>query len=255
MRATAGALPALEVAVRRRRASLAGSEDVRVHAQAHRAPGVAPLEARVAEDAIEALALGLRLHEHRAGHDECAYAGPHLAATHDAAGDRRVLEARVRARAEEHGVDLDVADRRPGTEIHVTQGAPGRLALGRLEGVGVRHVAVDRHGLRWVRAPRHVGPQLRCVDPHLAVEARALVGGKRAPRIARALPFLALGRVLALLDVREWRLVGCDHAGARSGFDRHVADRHAAFPRPRADRRAAVLDDLAHTAAHADARD
>ena len=49
VRATAGALAALEVAVARRGAALAGREDVGVHAQAHRATGVAPVEARVAE--------------------------------------------------------------------------------------------------------------------------------------------------------------------------------------------------------------
>ena len=47
--ATAGALSAFEVAVARGGAALAGREDVGVHAQAHRATGVAPVEARVAE--------------------------------------------------------------------------------------------------------------------------------------------------------------------------------------------------------------
>src|SRR5256712_13231879 len=46
MRAPARALPALEVAVRGRRATLAGTEDVGVHAEAHGAPRAAPIEAR-----------------------------------------------------------------------------------------------------------------------------------------------------------------------------------------------------------------
>src|SRR5260370_1509282 len=62
VRAAAGALPAFEVAVAGRRASLAGRQDVRVHAQAHRAPGVAPLETRGLEDRVEALVFGRTLH-------------------------------------------------------------------------------------------------------------------------------------------------------------------------------------------------
>src|SRR5581483_7199680 len=70
MRAPAGALAAFEVAVRGRRAALARLEPVGVHREAHRAPGLAPFEAGVAEDAVEALALGLRLDDARSGHDQ-----------------------------------------------------------------------------------------------------------------------------------------------------------------------------------------
>src|SRR6266496_1695746 len=62
MRASPGALPPLEVAVRRRGTPLARREDVRVHSEAHRAACTAPLEAGVEEDANEALGLGLLLH-------------------------------------------------------------------------------------------------------------------------------------------------------------------------------------------------
>ena len=58
--AAAPALPALEVAVRRRGAALARRQDVRVHAEAHRAAGVAPLEPCVQEHLVEAFLLGLR---------------------------------------------------------------------------------------------------------------------------------------------------------------------------------------------------
>ena len=62
VRAPAAALAALEVAVGGRGAALARLQDVRVHAQAHRAAGLAPVEAGGAEDLVEALRLGLRLH-------------------------------------------------------------------------------------------------------------------------------------------------------------------------------------------------
>src|SRR5919197_1971740 len=66
MGTAAAALAALEVAVRGRGAALARPQDVRVHAQAHRAPGAAPLEAGGLEDLAQALLLGLVLDLHRA---------------------------------------------------------------------------------------------------------------------------------------------------------------------------------------------
>src|SRR6186713_1238333 len=51
----AGALPSLEVTVRGAGTALAGQQEVRVHAQAHRAASVAPLEASSGEDLVETL--------------------------------------------------------------------------------------------------------------------------------------------------------------------------------------------------------
>ena len=72
--AAALALPALEVAVGGRGAALPRRELVRVHAQAHRAAGEAPLGAEVLEDLVEALGLGLEAHPGGAGHDHHAHA-------------------------------------------------------------------------------------------------------------------------------------------------------------------------------------
>ena len=47
---------------------------------------------------------------------------------------------------------------------------------------------------------------------------------QRATAASQAAPFGARG---AVVEVFERRLVGRDHAGARAGFDRHVADGHA----------------------------
>ena len=70
MRAATGALAAFEIAVRGGCTALAGREAIVVHAEAHGAAGVAPLEARLLEHAIEAFLLGLRFHEARARHHE-----------------------------------------------------------------------------------------------------------------------------------------------------------------------------------------
>ena len=99
------------------------------------------------------------------------------------------------------------------------------------------------------------GRSVRRVDDELLVEHGAVVGGERAPVVERGFPCLARRRERQSLEVRERRVVGRDHPGARAGFDRHVADRHAAFHREAADRRAAVLDDRTDAAAGADQRD
>src|SRR5215210_6446641 len=145
MRATSGTLPPFEVAVRRRCAALAGTEDVRVHAETHRASRVAPLETGVAKDAVETFTLGLRLYQHRARHDQRSYAGADLAAAHDVAREAQVLEARVRARAEEHRIHFDVADRRARAKIHVPQRAARGFSLVWRHRFEMRHVTIDGH--------------------------------------------------------------------------------------------------------------
>lgn len=61
--------------------------------------------------------------------------------------------------------------------------------------------------------------------------------------------------MVAALHVVVGGLVGGDHAGAGTGLDRHVADRHAALHRERADRGAAVLQHVTLSTAGADLRD
>src|SRR3954471_19014925 len=109
MRAPAAALAALEVAVGGRSAALARGEDVRVHAQAHRAARGAPVEAGAAEDLVEALALGLRADLLGAGNDHRAHTRGDLAPAHDLRGRAQVADAGVRAGADEHAVELELA--------------------------------------------------------------------------------------------------------------------------------------------------
>src|SRR3954447_234221 len=75
--APAAPLAALEVAVARGRAALAGRKRVRVHPEAHRAAGAAPVEPGGAEDLVEALLLGLGLHLLRPRPDPRIHAPPH----------------------------------------------------------------------------------------------------------------------------------------------------------------------------------
>src|SRR5216110_2639899 len=97
-------LPALEIPVAGRGATLAGAEDVRVHPEAHRAAGIAPLEAGLAEDRIQSLGLGLPLDAHRSGHDHGPYLRMHCLAAHHRRRQAQVFEAGVGAGADEDAV-------------------------------------------------------------------------------------------------------------------------------------------------------
>src|SRR5204862_2259565 len=106
--AATATLTSLEVAVRRRRAPFARDELVRIHGEAHRAPRLAPVEPRGAEDLVKTLGLGLRLDRVRTGHDERADAAGDVAAVGHGRGHAQILDATVGARADEDGVDRDV---------------------------------------------------------------------------------------------------------------------------------------------------
>src|SRR6058998_1540254 len=103
--APAGPLPPLEVAVAGADGVLPRAELVAVHGDAHRAAGLAPLPARLAEYAVEPLRLRLSLHLLRAGHDEQPYVGGDLPAAQQRRRQTQVAEAGVGARADEHHVD------------------------------------------------------------------------------------------------------------------------------------------------------
>jgi hypothetical protein len=102
-----------------------GLQLVGVHGQAHRAARLAPFEAGGDEDLVEALGLGLRLHEARARHDHGVDARRHLLRPSAIfGGGAQVLDAAVGAGADEDAVDLDVGDLRAGLQAHVFERAP-----------------------------------------------------------------------------------------------------------------------------------
>src|SRR5215212_1339037 len=149
--AAAAPLAALEVAVRGRGAALARPQDVRIHPQAHRAAGAAPLEAGGLEDVAQPLLLSLTLDLHRPRDDHRPYVGGDPPAAHDLGGRAQVADARVRARPEEDPVDANLAHRRARLKVHVLQRPLGALA------VGLGHLLGHRHDLAWRRAPGDLG--------------------------------------------------------------------------------------------------
>src|ERR1019366_7644141 len=82
---------------------------------------------------------------------------------------------------------------------------------------------------------------------------RTVVGDELLPADDGSIPGGALGGVRPAGEVVEGGVVGSDQAGARTAFDRHVADRHALIHAERTDCAARVLEDAAGAAADADA--
>src|ERR1051325_4300149 len=154
MGATALALAPLEVAVRRRRASLLGRELVGVHAETHGATGSAPFATGLLEHHVESFVLGLEPDANRAGHDEEPRALGDLASLDDLRGDAEILDTSVRAGTDEHRVDLDVAHRSAGVEPHVLERTAGCHTIAFLgEAVRVGHGPGQRDALPGVGAP------------------------------------------------------------------------------------------------------
>src|SRR6187399_1096523 len=110
MSAAKPSLAALEVAVRGRGATLARAKLIGVHAEAHRAAWLAPVEARFLEDLVEAFGFGLLLHQPRARNDHGADILMHVLAVDDARDLAQILDAPIGAGADEHAVERDVGD-------------------------------------------------------------------------------------------------------------------------------------------------
>ena len=158
----------------------------------------------------------------------------------------QIFEARVGAGADEDAVDRDRFHRRARLERHV-----GKRPLIGLR-CRIRHAPTHRHGLPGIGAPGHVRFQPGGVDRNFLVEVRAGIRRQRLPVRDRLLPPPIRRRMGPPFHVGKRRLVGCHHPRARAALDRHVADRHAPFHRQIANRRPAVLDDMAAAAVDAD---
>src|SRR5262245_48492015 len=102
MGAAALALPALEVAVGRRCATLARRQLVWIHPKTHRATGLPPLRAGCGEDLAEAFGFGLRADAHRTRHDQHPHAVGDLATTQHVGYDTQIFDPAVGERPDEH---------------------------------------------------------------------------------------------------------------------------------------------------------
>src|SRR5580704_16136181 len=130
MGARAGALAADEVAVGGRHAALARWHPLAIGGDAHRAAGLAPFEAGLAEHAVESLGFGFALHPLRPRHDPGGDVGGLVAALGDGRCGAQVGDAAVGAGTDEHPVDPGALDRLAGLEpLIVQRRRPGRALL------------------------------------------------------------------------------------------------------------------------------
>src|ERR1043166_8381553 len=115
-----------------------------------------------------------------------------------------ILDARVRARAEEHAVDRQAGERRARREAHVLE-RPGRgkpLILGaERRGIGDARADVRDHAGR--RAPRDLRTDRRGVERDGPVVGRAGIAPQRPPRLDRFGPELPLRHARPALEVAE----------------------------------------------------
>ena len=190
------------------------------------------------------------------GHDHHPLGGD-VPAVEDGGDGAQVLDAAVRARPDEHGVDGDVAQRRPGRRGPCTRG-PGRRSRASSGRRRSRATGSWRRSRRpgpgsCPRRPAGAASRRRCGPPGPRPRRRRCAARATTPR-RRPTP-APVGAWARPAEVVERRLVGGDQAGLGAGLDRHVADGHAALHREGADRRAAVLDDVADAAAGADLAD
>src|SRR6266849_11144177 len=123
MRAAFIALAALEITVRGRGAAFAGLELVGIHGEAHRAAGLAPVEAGLDEYLVQALGLGLLLHQAGAGYDHRTDVAIDRLVVRDARDVAEVFDARVGARSNEYPIDRDIGYPFAAVQSHIVERA------------------------------------------------------------------------------------------------------------------------------------
>ena len=119
----------------------------------------------------------------------------------------------------------------------------------------VRHALTQRDALAGVGAPGDERLQRVRVEEDLGIEHGSIVGGEGVPVRDSVVPVPALRRVGPAFQIGVGRFIRRDHARARSGLDRHVADRHAALHREGPDGASAELEHITLPAARTDLRD
>src|SRR6202051_4475414 len=112
-------LAAFEIAVRGRGAALFRVELVGIHRKAHRAARLAPFEAGLDEDLVEAFGFRLLLHKAGAGHDHGIEVAVDCLAGDYFPRRVQVVDPAVGAGADEDAVELDVGDPGAGCQAHL----------------------------------------------------------------------------------------------------------------------------------------
>ncbi len=257
MGAAAFALASFEIAIGSAGAAFADGQHVVVHADAHAAACVAPLETCVGENFVEAFGFGLMLYDAGAGDDEGSldifrdvFSGDNFC------GGAEIGDARVGAGADENAVDIYVNEICAGLESHVFEGARDGFLL---IGIGVRR-GIGNCAVTAETMPGFV-PQVTCgailwsIEIDGFVEGCAGVARESAPVVGERLEIFSARDERLAFEISDGGFVGGDHAGAGAAFDGHVAHGHAAFHVEAADGFASVFENVSIAAGDADFAD
>src|SRR5208283_969733 len=137
-----------------------------------------------------------------------------FASLDDAGGGLEIAQPRVRARPDEHAIDLDVLDSRARPERHVGERPLDCLALllvADLRWIG--HASTNLGDHPGIRAPRHLWRERRRVEYHAAIELRAAVAAAFEPSRRDLVEVLAGRNVPAPAQILDGGLVRRDHPG------------------------------------------
>src|SRR5579859_1714708 len=121
MRAATLALPSLKVAVAGGGAALAGGKLVAIHRQTHTASRMAPLETSLAEDVAQTLFFCLALDSGRTRNNDRHDARSYLAPFSIACSLAQILDARIGARTDKHGIGMNIGDLCTRFQVHIGQ--------------------------------------------------------------------------------------------------------------------------------------
>ena len=252
MGAPAGTLAVAEIAVGGGSAALARLQLVAVDGSAQRTARIAPFETGGNEDFVEPFFFRLRLDQFRTRHDP----GRHhdLATFRHFGGGTHIFDAAVGAGTDEDTINFDVLQRHAGLQAHVIQRHGPVAAFAFVRGVArIGHRAADRAGHFRIHAPGHHRFDLCRVQRHIPVECRAVFRRQCQPARHGFIPRRTFFRCVgAAIHIGVSRIVGRDHAATRTGFDRHITDRHAAFHAHRGEGTAGVFNGMANAARGAD---
>src|ERR1700674_3614262 len=253
VRAAVFALAALEIAVAGAGAALMGRQNVGIHADAHAAAGVAPLEARRGENLVEAFFFRLRLDAAGAGHNQRLLdAFSHVLAFDKMGGSAQIVEARIGTRADEDAVHGNIHDGRAGLEAHIFERAfRGLLIVEILEIVRIGDASSDAGDHARVGAPGDLRSDLLGLQLDLHVKVGAAIALEQLPAFDGFLKRFAARNKRTAFEISERSFVRRDHSGARAAFNGHVADGHASVHGKGTNGFAAVLRDVAITASDA----
>ena len=167
-----------------------------------------------------------------------------------------IVEAGIRAGADEDAVHGNIRDRRAGFEAHVFQCAFGSFLIVRVfEVVRVRDARRDARDHAGICAPSNLRRYLFGLQLDCHIEFGIFIGMQLFPALDGFLKFLAAGNEGPAFEVGERGVVRRYHSGACATFDGHVAHGHAAFHGKFADGLTAVFRDVACAAADSDFSD